>query len=459
MKYLKIYILSISLFVLGSCGEGFLDLTPAQSLSTGEALETIEGFETALFGAYDDLQTVAYYGRNMFVLPEIEADLVYLTISNSNRFVANYTYNWIPTDGTFTGLWNRAYRTILRVNNIINNIDGVEGDDATKNQLKGEALAIRALAHFDLVRWFAKQPTAGNPGSDLGVPIVLESIIDEPSRNTVSEVYTQIVSDLNAAKGLMSSTDMFRFNANAVDAFLARVHLYNGDYSAAESAASAVIGSGSYALADNYATMFAAPGSSEEIFTLRVIPPDEDNGSDNLGGIYNPQIYGDIRVASDLIGKYEEGDTRANLIYMFDNGEFYTSKFFEQDGVNGLHSPKIFRLGELYLIRAEARMQTGNSSGALDDVNAIREKRGASPLGSVDMAEILDERARELAFEGHRLFDMVRTGTTIVREQCNTGIELTNPCTLEATSFLTVHPIPQREMDVNQNMVQNDGYE
>jgi hypothetical protein len=203
MKNIKIYILALGLMVIASCSD-FLELTPAQSLSTNEALEDLDGFETALFGAYDNLQSVGYYGREMVVMPEIEADLVYLTIQNSNRFINNYIYNFIPTNGDYTDLWNQAYRTILRVNNIINNIDAIEGDAAVKNQIKGEALAIRALAHFDLVRWFAKQPTNGNAGSDLGVPIILESIIDEPARNTVSEVYSQVVSDLNAAKGLMT---------------------------------------------------------------------------------------------------------------------------------------------------------------------------------------------------------------------------------------------------------------
>jgi hypothetical protein len=199
------------------------------------------------------------------------------------------------------------------------------------------------------------------------------------------------------------------------------------------------------------------PGSSEEIFTLRNTAP-ENFGSDNLGGIYNPQVYGDIRVAQDLIDLYEEGDTRSNFIYLFDNGEYYQSKFFEQDGINGLHSPKLLRLAEMYLIRAEARMMNGDSDGALADLNAIRVKRGASELTSVDMSVILDERARELSFEGHRWFDHIRTGTNIVRDQCNTGLEVNAPCEMDASSNLAVHPIPQREMDVNQSMIQNDGY-
>lgn len=458
MKNFKIFILSVVALFMVSC-EGFLELTPAQSLSTQEALEDLDGFETALFGAYDDLQSVGYYGRNYIVMPEIEADMVYLTISNSNRFLANYIHQWVPTNGDYTGLWNIGYRTILRANNIINSIDEVEGDATRKNQIKGEATAIRALAHFDLVRWFAKQPTNGNPSSDLGIPIVLESIIAEPARNTVAEVYTQIIADLTSAKGLVGDVGKFRFGPNGIDALLARVYLYNGDYANAATSASAVINSGSYPLAESYADMFSGPGSSEEIFTLRFTPPAENNGSDNLGGIYNPQIYGDIRVTTDLINLYEEGDTRANFIYLFGNGEYYQSKFFEQDGVNGLHSPKLLRVAEMYLIRAEARLNAGDAAGALADLNAIRAKRGASQLASVNLNTILDERARELSFEGHRLFDLIRTGTDMVRDQCNTGIELNSPCEMDVNSFLAVHPIPQREMDVNQNMVQNPGYE
>ena len=457
MKLNNIIILFLALFVVVSCNDE-LELQPAQSLSTSEALADIDGMETALIGAYDLLQAVGYYGREMVVMPEIEADLAYLSINNSNRFVANYTYQWDAQNGDYTDLWNLGYRAILRVNNVINNIDALEGDADKKNVIKGEALAIRALAHFDLVRWFAKQYTNSNPSSDLGVPIILTSEITEPSRNTISEVFDQVIADLNAAKGLTSNSSIYRFSTDAVNALLARVYLYKGDWANAESAASAVINSGKYSLVTDFATMFAGPGSSEEIFTLN-FQAAENNGSDNLGGIYNPDVYGDIRVSEDLLSLYVAEDDRLNVLYVHTNNEVYQGKFLGQDGIAGLASPKILRLSEMYLIRAEARANGSNAAGALADINALRVARGAPEFNSVSLSVILDERRRELAFEGHTLFDLWRTKTDMVRGQCNTGLELrVDECTISASSPLAVHPIPQREIDVNQNMVQNPGY-
>lgn len=457
-KYIFLLVLGMTAF---SCQDQ-LELQPQQSLSTTESLADLNGLRTALFGAYDGLQALNHYGRNYQVIAEIVADQVYLSINNSNRFVIEYTYQYGPAQGTQNGFWGTAYTTILRANNIINRIDDVEGAAAEKNQIKGEALAIRALTHFDLVRVYGKHPTQGNPSTDLGVPIVLESKIDEPARNTVAEVYAQVIKDLNDAKGLLGDAGIYRFSAQAADALLARVLLYNGDNAGAEAAAGRVIASGKYSLADNIVAAFEGPGSSEEIFTLKFIGA-ETRGSDNWGQIYNPQGYGDIRVATDLINLYEAGDARLGFIYKNTNNEFYQSKTFAQENVPGLASPKLLRIAEMYLIRAEARAKQNKFGDAIADLNAIRAKRGASQLAGIADANVLStvmaERQRELSFEGHTMFDYFRNGITMVRTQCNSGLELTAPqCELAASSHLTVFPIPQVEMDVNQNMVQNPGY-
>lgn len=458
----KIKFLFILLIGLGfSACEDKLELEPAQSLSTTEALSDLASLQTALYGAYDGMQTVNYYGRNYLVIPEITGDQVYLSINNSNRFVLEYTYQFVPSSQTHGGYWNTAYTVILRVNNIINLIDDAEGDAAKKNQIKGEALAIRALAHFDLVRVFAKQYTNSNPATDLGVPVILESKIDEPARNTIEEVYAQVIKDLSDAKALIGDAGTYRFSKNAVEALLARVYLYKGDWAKAEASATAIISSGKYSLATDILKAFEAPGSSEEIFTLKYLAA-ESFGSDNLGQIYNPAGYGDIRVASDLIDLYEPADQRLGFIYKHTTGQNHQRKFFVQDGIPGMHSPKLLRLAELYLIRAEARAKQNKFADAVADLNAIREKRGASVLSGIADANVLqavyDERNRELAFEGHTAFDLWRTGRDMVRNQCNTGVELSAPCEIKASSPFTVFPIPQRELDVNQNMVQNPGY-
>jgi len=459
MKNIRILALfSLALFLAPACQKE-LELNPSQSLSTGEALSDIASLKTALNGAYDAIQVVGYYGRNYQVMAETEANLVYLSTANSNRFVSSYTYQWTTANADIADVWNNCYTAILRANNVINNVDRIDGDAVAKNQIKGEALAIRALVHFDLVRFFAKQYTNGTPNTDLGVPVILTSGIGEPARNTVAEVYDQVISDLEIAKGLMRNEGAYRFSPEAAEALLARVYLYKGDWAKSANAATALIGNAQYSLSGNVSAMFGGPGSSEEIFTLKN-EASENRGADNLGNIFIPQGYGDIRVTTDLLDLYEPGDSRAGLIFQQPNNEYYVGKYTEQDGVVGLASPKILRLAEMYLIRAEARFRQNDTDGALDDLNELRIKRGATEMMSLPngFRDILSERHRELAFEGHAAFDYWRTGTDMVRTQCGTGLEVSAPCTIAANSHLTVHPIPQREMDVNQNMAQNSGY-
>ena len=451
------FLLILCLCLFSSCTKE-LDIDPAQSLSTSEALGDLPAMQIALNGAYNGLQGISHYGRDYLVVPEVSANLVYVSFTNSGRFTGIYDYNFTTRNGYVGGVWNSLYNTILRVNNILNNVDSLEGDEEQKNQIKGEALAIRALAYFDLVRFFGRPYTTGDPESDLGVPVLLVSEIGEPSRNTVAEVYAQVISDLETAKGLLQNVGIYRFSPEAVDALLARVYLYQGAWSKAESASTALIDNPQYSLAPSFNALFANPGSSEEIFTLN-FEVSESRGSNNLGAMYNPNQYGDIRVTSDLYDLYEANDSRRAMIYT-ENGELYQRKFIAQQGIAGLHSPKILRLAEMYLIRAEARYRQNEVDKALEDLNVIRLQRGASELTGLDngILDIFHERQRELAFEGHTAFDLWRTGITMVRAQCNTVVQINSPCEIEASYFKTVFPIPDREMNVNPNMVQNEGY-
>jgi len=132
--------------------------------------------------------------------------------------------------------------------------------------------------------------------------------------------------------------------------------------------------------------------------------------------------------------------------------------------VPGLVSPKILRLAEVILNRAEARAKQGKYTAALADLDLIRTRAGTGPIGSVAdadvLTEVLEERRRELCFEGHRSFDLFRNNLSLVRIQCNTGLEVNvaGNCTVDKASNLRIYPIPQRELDANKNMVQNEGY-
>lgn len=467
MKRIFVYTVMLVLLSVGQGCNKELELSPADKLPTDEALSNIKGVNAAVSGMYAGMRSVDYYGRNYLILGEITADNVYLSANNSNRFLSSWRLSWIVSDVDVTGIWNRAYAVILRANNIINSVPVIsDGTAEEKNTALGQALFIRALAHFDLLRFFAEPYIIGG-GSSLGVPVITKFEVGSPARNTQDEVYAQIIADLTQAKSLLSEDISNPFNAGsfAASALLARVYLYKGDDAAAITEATRVINAGYEIQPANALTEFYnTPGTAEDIFTLRILDV-QTAGSDNLGQMYRKPGYGDIRVSPDLIDILEPGDARRGLISAFNGSpsEFQNNKFTGQEGISGLHSPKILRISEMYLIRAEAYAKEANYPAALADVNEIRRHRGLANLENVEDAEVLTavlkEKRIEFMFEGHRYFDLLRNKLDIVREHCNNPEQLNTPrCTIEAVSPTAILPIPQRETDVNRNMEQNEGY-
>jgi hypothetical protein len=364
-------------------------------------------------------------------------------------------------------LWNYGYGVILRVNNIINNIENaVDATQAQRDQLLGEALTIRALAHFDLVRVFAT-PYADGGGAQKGVPIKLDGEVTSPARNTVAEVYEQVIADLNLAKTkLNEDVGPYHITVNAVNALLSRIYLYQGDNAKSAQAATDVISTGDYELVDDLENFWLSNGTNEEIFTL-ILLPSETKGADNLGHIFNPGVgYGDVRVTTDIRDAFTDPDDKriAASFYQYTNGDWYVGKYLGQEDIPGLASTKIIRYAEVILNRAEAFAKQEKYSEALADLDLIRDRAGIGPIGPIANAdvltEVLNERRRELAFEGHRSFDVFRNSQDLTRIQCNTGkeVNVAGNCTISKSSNLRVYPIPQQEMDANKNMVQNDGY-
>jgi tetratricopeptide (TPR) repeat protein len=467
MKRIFVYTVMLVLLSVGQGCNKELELSPADKLPTDEALSNINGVKAAVNGMYAGMRSVEYYGRNYIILGEITADNVYLSTSNSNRFLSSWRLSWIVSDGDVAGVWNRAYAVILRANNIISNVPGIsDGTAEEKDFAMGQALFIRALAHFDLLRFFAEPYVVGG-GAAMGVPVMTKFEVGSPARNTVDQVYEQIIEDLTTVKTMLAENTSDPFNASsyAASALLARVYLYKGDNEAAIAEATRVINAG-YTIqpANDLTNFYNTPGTGEDIFTLKILDI-QTFGSDNLGQMYRKPGYGDIRVSPDLISVFEPGDARRNFITEFNGSpsEYQNNKFTGQQGISGLHSPKILRISEMYLIRAEAYAKESNYAAALADVNEIRTHRNLGVLENVAdnavLTAVLKEKRVEFMFEGHRYFDLLRNKLDIVRNHCNSSEQLNTPrCTVEATSSTAILPIPQRETDVNRNMEQNPGY-
>ncbi|WP_440132937.1 RagB/SusD family nutrient uptake outer membrane protein [Chitinophaga sancti] len=463
------YIIYIFLLLSFTACNDKLTLAPAVSLPTEDALTSIAGVKAGISGMYAGMRSVNYYGRNFLVIPEIAADNVYLSATNSNRFGSSFRITWLTADADITNFWNQAYTVILRANNIINNVPLLkDGTEKEKNDALGQALFVRALVHFDLLRTFS-QPYAIAGGSAMGIPYMTKFEVGSPARNTQDEVYTQLIKDLTQAKSLLAKDAANPYNANAyaASALLARVYLYKGDNANAVTEASTVISAGSYTIvaAADLPDFYNVSGTKEEIFTLKVLAV-ETLGSDDVGKIYLKPGYGDIRVSPDLVKLFDTNDARyQSFIKPFTGSakEYENEKYYGQDGIFGLYSPKILRISEQYLIRAEANAKLGNYAVALQDLNAIRANRTQANLVNIPdadvLANVLLERRKEMMFEGHRYFDLLRNKLDIVRNFCGDPLELNTPsCTYAATSPTVIPPIPQREIDVNKSIVQNKGY-
>jgi len=444
-----------------------LDVKPSNSLEQGEALSDLPGIQSALAGTYDLLQKTEYYGRNYWVMTEVSGDNVYIAAKNSNRFISSFKREYNVQDADVEDFWKAAYKAILGANNIINSVDAVTGDQEAKNIAKGEALFIRALGYSDLVNMFAK-PYRNTNGSQPGVPVNLKFAVTQTPRSSVADVYTQIIADLTESKKLLvnvGAETKFHASQYAASALLARVYLAKGDDQKAIDEATSVINAGFTLTAPaGIASFYSTAGTPEEIFTLRFTGNAEDLGSDNIGQMYLKPGYGDIRVSPDLSATFVAADKRNALIGVFSDGstgEKTNLKFASQDGIAGMHSPKLLRLAEMYLIRAEAYAHLNQGTKAIADLNTLRVQRGLPQLSGVADKDVLDnvlaESRKEFMFEGHRYFDLMRNGKDVVRNFCHNLLEINAPCTIAAGSPITLCPIPQVELNTNP-IEQNAGY-
>ncbi|HYE53538.1 MAG TPA: RagB/SusD family nutrient uptake outer membrane protein, partial [Chitinophagaceae bacterium] len=238
MKKIIIYFSIITALTLGSCSK-MLETTPRNAVDLTQATTSLDALQGVLIAIYNQLQGSAYYGRDFVVIPELIADNAEITAQNSNRFVQQAN----NSPRAHQGIWATAYSGIFRCNFILKYIDGVTADEATKKQIKGEAFFLRALMYHDLVRTYARNPRFLVNNFDLGVPIILEPVTDVtavtyPNRSKVTEVYAQIVSDLNSAVSLFpNGGSRYKGNKAAALGLLSRVHLYLGNWAEAEAKA------------------------------------------------------------------------------------------------------------------------------------------------------------------------------------------------------------------------------
>lgn len=443
-------IVLVSITFYTSCTTSDLEPTLAQEKEIEGNIETDEDLYGLLKGGLNRMTNSAYYGRDMIINNEVRTENTFAN-GSSGRFgtQASFTYN----ASSNIGIWTEGYRVISSANLIINtDLSTLTGDLDFAKHLQGQALALRALVHFDLIRNYGQQYVGGN----LGVPYVTEFKGNEesPARLTVDEVKTKIYADLDAAFATMddnyfdsSKEFLSKMVAKAIES---RVAIYFGDWQRAISASEDVINSGIYSImpADSYVASFGEDSTSNSIFELAF--SDTDNvGINGLGYIYRGESYGDIEVLDNVLDLYEDGDVRADILgYEFG----LLRNMGKYPELNGYDNVNIIRYEEIILNYAEALFETGGD--AITQLNLLTSMRGASDYTSVSKDDIIKERRKELIFEGLYFDDLNRT---------NKGVEKIDPKqnileSIPGGDYRMALPIPVVEIDVNSNMEQNNGY-
>lgn len=471
MKRIIFALFIISSFLV-SCDQE-LELTPFDALETEIALQQPSDFTNAIRGAYASMQGGSYYGGLYISTPDVLADNLIVCSEGRNSQQSLHYWNY-SGNNTWGGIWSQGYRTIYRVNAVLENLENLsEGD--FRNNVEGEALAIRALAHFDMARIYANFPQAG--ASEMGIPYVTSTdVTAQPARPTVQVTYDNIIADFETAKGLINDTNGDgRLNADVVNGLMSRLYLYLQNYNATITAATAALrGTPSVGSIDIFPGIWL--DATDEGVAFKIRHTEADNIS--IGVQYSQT--GSTGVRSEYVVDYEfyqlygENDVRTASYFStspFAGKDFnHIAKYFGREtGSLNVVDTKVLRWAEVYLNRAEAYAAQGMDTEALADLDVVRSQRytdfaSGNETGQALKDAIQLERRLELAFEGHRFFDLKRQGLPISRsgfgdEADGTGIPVpAESQVMPAGDDRFQLPLPQDELNANPNMVQNRGY-
>jgi starch-binding outer membrane protein, SusD/RagB family len=458
-KLIHISIFSLIIFITGSISSCVkLNQVSPTSVPVTKLFKDSISLNEALIGLYSTLEVREYYGGYFPLFADLNSDNGVAGGYNDTSLDEFGAYSVTSSNAYLQNMYIALYYTIANANAILEGEKAVvSASPQFLNKVRGQVLTIRALAHFDLLRSFGYHWDLNSP---YGVPVVItvQKATDVVVRSTVADTYTAILNDLAQAATLLNGEadrNANYINPAIVNALLARVYLYQKDYINAAKYASLVIDDGAYSLLDeaNFPSVYTSKRSKESIFEL---PFNQQNPS-----FYNTATYARpdaastevLFIASEGLKDFlnnRSGDMRINLldttsINFQPNARTlkYSSDITQKD-----NSAYVIRIAEMYLIRAEA---LGRVDG-LNDLNVIRSNRGLAPLHASDLPDdntyaqaVADENRAEFNFEGHRYFDLARTG------QVNTvlGVSLSN----------SVYPIPLHEINATHGIVvQNPGY-
>lgn len=492
LKIIKYVVITVLIVAFSGCTDILEDVDPSTSLSGDLALTSPAGVDAVRTSMYSKLREAFSYTTEYFVGPSAFADETRFRPGSGRYEELNNATGTSGVDNI--GNWGDSYNIIQDANLLIGGVEEGVLDSETLNQYRGEAYAIRAFVYHSLVRAYGYEPgnfSMGPEGNwDTGVvirtePVITLNDVDNRPRSSVPEVYEQIFSDLNQAKSLLAgrNTDNTYVTEAFVDGVAARANLYAGNWAEAASSAQNAINNFTGGLQNTEATvanMFNENlgGHPEALFKIVVNPDTENSTGGNTFVNNGPAGYTSDQWVAQLptqflIDKYSEGDYRLGWYQpcaeaqrigsppsscdAINTSGFSIIKFNGVKG-NAVDDLPYIRVAEMYLIWAEAAAKANNSPAAgIAPLQQLRDARNAGPVPNAALGnitafedEILDERMRELAVEGHRFFDLKRLGR-----------DIRNPdgsIKMRADSYRILAPIGDGLINVNPELVENPGY-
>ncbi len=471
--WLNITMSLLCLLVMVSCKKGFLEKEPLGKVGKVQLFDDVAGAELALNGAYNRLAN--YYSNEFGLYGDVAGDELNVKVGNSIP-VLNSEFNFVSAtdeDELAVGkIWRDIFDALNNVNNVINGIPPLEskfpGQVDEIAYIKGSALILRALCHFDVSKVYAQTYTYQQDAGHLGGAVLLKtpSPGEAVSRRTMKETYAQIIKDASEGVYILKrfkSTGPAYMSAEAGWALLSRVYLYMGEWDKSISYSDSTIAAGSSSLtpANSYYSMFTDWNSgTETIWQLNV----SKYGSKTINAIYSNESTVQYYSANKLLSLFDSGDIRRMLFRPInDNGITRQISGKYSTGDTNPFKPfavKMFRLSEIYLNRAEASFRLGKYTEAAEDLRLISQRAHPNSTITITYAspedlfqQISDERRRELCFEGHRFYDIARRHENIIRgDDSNSSVkQLTYP------NNRFVLPIPSKELDANPAMQPNPG--
>lgn len=463
-------ILLTTCILLNTGCQDFLTTTPTSSLSENQIVNDMTGIKMLLQGTYRQMRDGAgspnFYspegikaistttGVDIMINDEQIGDFWYFTVFGSQRYD--------PTATIPTGMWAAMYKIISNANNIIYNIDNIKGNASEKDAIKGQALTIRARCYYNLIRFY--QHTYIIAKNKPGVPLLLEPTLKSKARNTVEEVYTQIVADLKNAETLLASyqrPDKQYYNKDVVQFLLADVYLTMNNWAEAQKYANKIRTSYELMTMDEYKAGFS---TTNREWVLGYVQTSQDYWWYDspacwydFGQTHSPwqaELFIPTKHFVEVVMK--DDPRNLNIPNPLYEGKYAATKFIELKSEGPYGDLYDLRAAEMYLVEAEAAARQGAVDVAKTVLNQLQSQRGAVVTTTTDKTALIDaiilERRKEMWGEGLDYFDIMRLQKPVVKTVADGNYQEVN---IPVNSNKLIMMIPEKEMINNSAMVQN----